>query len=108
RGIVVANVPDFCLNEMAEHVFALLLAWGRRLPIMTDAMRRGRWSARHHPEVHRVAGQALGLVGFGRSARAVARRAAAFGMRLLAWARSPAKHQDDASRLGVQLVSLQQ
>src|SRR5437773_5076907 len=85
RGIVVANVPDFCLDEMAEHVMALLLAWGRRLPLMMDAMHRGQWSARHHPEVHRIAGQTLGLIGFGQSARAVARRAAAFGMRLLAW-----------------------
>ncbi len=107
HGIVVANVPDFCLNEMAEHVMALLLAFGRRLFFMTEAMRGGNWSARHHPEVHRIAGQALGLIGFGQSARAVAQRASAFGMRLLAQARSPAKHQDEARRLGVELVSLE-
>src|SRR5439155_12342689 len=77
HGIVVANVPDFCLNEMAEHVMALLLAWGRRLFLMTDAMRKGNFSARHRPEVHRVAGQTLGLIGFGQSARAVAQRASA-------------------------------
>src|SRR5262245_26646869 len=35
-GIVVANVPDFCVNELAEHVMTLLLAWGRRLFFMTD------------------------------------------------------------------------
>ncbi len=75
QGIVVANVPDFCVNEMAEHVLALLLAWGRRLFTMEQAMRRGDWSARHHPGVHRVAGQTLGLVGFGSSARSVAVRA---------------------------------
>src|SRR5439155_2836472 len=56
HGIVVSNVPDFCLNEQAEHTLALLLAWGRRLPSMTEAMRRGEWSARHHPGVHRLAG----------------------------------------------------
>src|SRR5688572_26739400 len=39
RGIVVANVPDFCLNEQAEHTLALLLAFARRLPTMMDAMR---------------------------------------------------------------------
>src|SRR5207244_11631471 len=97
-GIVVANVPDFCLNEQAEHTLALLLAWGRRLPSMTEAMRRGDWSARHHPGVHRLAGQTLGLVGFGASAQAVAQRAAAFGLRLLAWARSPAKPAEAAER----------
>src|SRR6478735_4878615 len=45
HGIVVANVPDFCVNEMAEHVLALLLAWSRRLFFMTDAMQKGNWSA---------------------------------------------------------------
>ena len=57
-GILVSNVPDFCLAEQAEHTLALLLAWCRRLPYMTNAMRRGDWSARHHPGVHRIAGQA--------------------------------------------------
>jgi phosphoglycerate dehydrogenase-like enzyme len=56
--------------------------------------------------VHRIAGQTLGLVGFGSSAQAVAKRAAAFDLRLVAWARSPQKHQADAARLGVRLVEL--
>ncbi len=105
-GIVVSNVPDFCVNEMAEHTLALLLAWGRRLPHVMAAMPRGEWSARHHPGVHRIAGQALGLVGFGASARAVAVRAKGFGLRLLAWARDPAKHREEAARLGADLVPL--
>jgi D-3-phosphoglycerate dehydrogenase len=106
RGIVVSNVPDFCLNEQAEHTLALLLAWGRRLPYMTDAMRRGDWSARHHPGVHRIAGQVLGLVGFGASAQAVAVRARALGLRLLAWARNPPKYQHIAVAAGVDLVAI--
>jgi D-3-phosphoglycerate dehydrogenase len=104
--IVVANVPDFCINEQAEHTLALLLAFARRLPYMTDAFRRGDWTARHHSGVHRLAGRTLGLVGFGTSARAVAVRAASFGLRLRAWARNPERHQADADRLGVQLVAL--
>jgi D-3-phosphoglycerate dehydrogenase len=105
-GIVVTNVPDFCINEQAEHTLALLLAAARRLPHMFDAMRRGNWTARHHPGVHRLAGQTLGLVGFGASAQAVAARAAAFGLKLLAWARTPEKHRAVAERQGVELVSL--
>jgi D-3-phosphoglycerate dehydrogenase len=105
-GIVVANVPDFCVNEQAEHTLALLLAFARRLPFMAEAMRRGDWSARHHPGVHRLAGRTLGLVGFGASAREVARRAAAFGLRLLAWARDPDRHRADAAALGVGLTDL--
>jgi D-3-phosphoglycerate dehydrogenase len=105
-GIVVTNVPDFCLNEQAEHTLALLLAVARRLPYMMNAMRRGEWSARHHPGVHRIAGQMLGLVGFGASAQAVAARAQALGLRLLAWARNPPKYQTAASAADVELVEL--
>jgi phosphoglycerate dehydrogenase-like enzyme len=73
---------------------------------MTDAVRRGEWSARHHPGVHRITGRTLGLVGFGASARAVAVRARGCGLRLLAWARNPAKHRDAAHMAGIELVEL--
>ncbi|MBC7817596.1 MAG: C-terminal binding protein [Planctomycetaceae bacterium] len=106
RGIIVSNVPDFCLNEQAEHTLALLLAFARRLPFMMEAMRTHHWSARHHPGVHRLAGQTLGLIGFGASAQAVAQRAAPFGLRLQAWVRQPNKYQDIAERLQAELVPL--
>jgi len=99
-------VPDFCLNEQAEHTMALLLSFARRLPWMSAAMSRHEWSARGDPGVHRVAGRTLGLVGFGAGAKAVAERALGFGLRLLAWARTPDRHQGDADRLGVELVGL--
>ena len=108
RGIVVTNVPDFCLNEQAEHTLALLLAFARRLPFMFDAMRSFNWTARQHPGVHRIAGQTLGLIGFGASAQAVAQRAAPFGLQRLAWVRNPAKYSDVAKQLDVQLVTLDQ
>ena len=105
-GIVVTNVPDFCVNELAEHTFALLLAWTRRLPYMMEQMRQGNWTARHHPGVHRLAGQTLGFVGFGQSAVSVAERARAFGLRLRAWVRDAGKYREKAAALGVELVEL--
>ena len=108
RGIVVSNVPDFCLNEQADHTMTLLLAFARQLPFMLQAMKQGNWMARGHGGVHRIAGQTLGMIGFGASAREVARRAAGFGLRLLAWARNPAKHQATATACGVELVSIDQ
>ena len=107
-GIVVSNVPDFCLGEQADHTMALLLSFARRLPFMQDAMRRGDWTARQHPGVHRIAGRTLGLVGFGASAQAVARRAGAFGLTLLAWTRHPDRYVDSAAALGARLVPLEQ
>ncbi len=106
RGIVVANVPDFCLNEQAEHTLALLLAAARKLPYMTDALRTANWTARSDRGVHRVAGRTLGLVGLGASAQAVAKRAAAFDLRILAWVRTPEKYRPVASRMNVELVDL--
>jgi D-3-phosphoglycerate dehydrogenase len=105
-GIVVANVPDFCVNEQAEHTLALLLAWVRRIPRMDDSFRRFEWTARSHPGVHRLAGQTLGLIGFGASAQGVAERALPFGLALVAWARDPAKYAEAAARRSVALVSL--
>lgn len=105
-GIVVSNVPDFCLGEQADHTMALLLSFARRLPFMQQAMRQGDWTARQHPGVHRIAGQTLGLIGFGASAQAVARRAAGFGLKLLAWTRSPANYSETAATLGVTMVPL--
>ena len=107
-GIVVSNVPDFCLGEQADHSMALLLSFARRLPYMQNAMRQGNWSARQHPGVHRIAGKTLGLVGFGASAQAVARRALGFGLQLLAWTRSPGNYTEVAAALGVRLVPLEQ
>jgi D-3-phosphoglycerate dehydrogenase len=106
RRIVVTNVPDFCIHEQAEHTLALLLAFARQLPFMMDSMRRGHWTARSHPDVHRLAGQTLGLIGFGASAQAVAVRAAAFGMKLMAWVRQPDKYADIAGDIGVTLADL--
>jgi D-3-phosphoglycerate dehydrogenase len=70
-------------------------------------MRNGDWSARHHPGVHRLAGQTLGLVGFGASGQAVAIRAAAFGMRVRAWTRRPDRHHAAAAQVGAEFVDLE-
>ena len=100
---VHAHGGPTCAPRVLE---ALLLAFARRLPFMQAAMRSGDWSARQHPGVHRIAGRTLGLIGFGASAQAVARRAAAFGLQLLAWTRSPANYSRVAAELGVDMVSL--
>jgi len=80
-GVWVANVPDFCLTEVADHTMMLLLASMRRLP---QAM--GTWKRRHSwqvtaelPTMHRIGGTRLGIVGLGRIGRLVADRASAFG-----------------------------
>ena len=79
HGIPVANVPDYCLDEVADHTVALLLAHARRILEATRSVRSGRWEV-PQGNVPRLAGRRLGLIGMGRIGRRVAARALAFGL----------------------------
>lgn len=85
-GIVVTNVPDVFIEEVADHTMMLLLDAARMTPQMSELTRRGEWY-QGRPILSRrprLLGQTLGLYGFGNVARCTARRAKAFGLRLLA------------------------
>ena len=82
-GIIVTNNPTYCIEEVAEHTMALLLACARKIAFYDRLVRAGRWEVPPGKPIHRLAGRTLGLVGFGNIARQVAIRAAAFGMRVL-------------------------
>ncbi len=85
-GIWVANVPDYCVDEVADHAVLLLMAATRRLTTLAGLWRsEGRWVVTDRlPPVHRPRTQSLGVIGLGRIGSAVARRAAAFGWRIVA------------------------
>jgi len=82
-GIIVTNNPTYCIEEVAEHTMALLLACARKVALYDRSVRGGRWQVPPGKPIFRLVGRTLGLVGFGNIARAVAVRAAAFGMRVL-------------------------
>ena len=108
KGILVTNVPYFCVEEQADHTMALLLSLARRIPKMSQAMYEGAWSRARYltHQNQRLSTQVLGLIGFGNSARAVARRARGFGMRILATRRNMGAPSQEAKELGVKLVDL--
>jgi D-3-phosphoglycerate dehydrogenase / 2-oxoglutarate reductase len=108
KGIVVTNVPYFCIQEQADHTMALLLSIARQLPRMGQAMMEGAWTrSRQEADTNRrLSTRVLGLVGFGGSARETARRASGFGTRILATRRNMNASQDEANSLGVEMVSL--
>lgn len=90
-GMLVTRVPDYCLEDVAEHAFALILAAARRIVPFALQTRAGEWDNRFYPAPRRISGQLLGLVGFGRIGRAVAERATSFGLVVRTWTRrSPA------------------
>jgi D-3-phosphoglycerate dehydrogenase len=87
RCIPVTNVPDTFIEEVADHAMMLLLATYRRLPLMDRMVRDGRWREGRPllSQYPRLWGQTLGFIAFGHVARAVAVRARAFGLQLLAY-----------------------
>jgi D-3-phosphoglycerate dehydrogenase len=106
RGIPVTNVPDTFIEEVADHTMLLILATYRRLVVMDRFVRGGRW-AEGRPllsEFPRLMGQTLGFVAFGHVARAVAVRARAFGLHMLAY--DPYVEELVVSQYGVEPVDL--
>ncbi|WP_181788859.1 C-terminal binding protein [Streptomyces phytophilus] len=84
RGIAVANTPDYCVEEVAAHTIALVLASARRLATLDRAVRAGRWSAAEDaPGAVRPSETTLGIVGFGRIGSRTAAHAAALGFRVV-------------------------
>jgi D-3-phosphoglycerate dehydrogenase / 2-oxoglutarate reductase len=82
RGIVVTNVPDYCVDEVADHTIALLLAVARKIVRGHAHTTGGGWGIDPLRPIHRLRGQRLGLIGFGNIAREVAVRAEAFGLKV--------------------------
>ncbi len=85
RQIVVANVPDYCTDEVADHTMAFLLALARQIVAGDKLVRSGGWGVHELGPIRRISGRTLGLVGYGRTGRAVATRAMGFGMRIIAY-----------------------
>ena len=105
RGIVVMNAPGANSISVAELAVALMLALARHVPAADSAMKQGKWEKKKFLG-EEVREKTLGLAGLGRIGQEVARRAAAFDMRIIA--HDPFISEDVASDLGVELVSLDQ
>jgi D-3-phosphoglycerate dehydrogenase / 2-oxoglutarate reductase len=84
RGLRVSNVPDYCVEEVALHTIALLLAAHRRVLQGDRLVRSGAWGGLAAGLVRRLEGQLLGLIGCGRIPRSVATKARGLGLRVAA------------------------
>jgi D-3-phosphoglycerate dehydrogenase len=85
RGVVVTNVPDYCLDEVADHTLALLLTVTRKIARGNEVTTAGGWGVDTVRPIHRLRDRSLGLVGFGNIARRVAARARAFALHVRAY-----------------------
>ena len=98
RGVRVVNAPQSNIISAAEQAMALMLAQARNIPRADEALRRGAWE-RSRWEGVELAGKTIGLVGLGRVGALVAQRAAAFGMRVIAF--DPYVSPERAKEMGV-------
>jgi D-3-phosphoglycerate dehydrogenase len=110
KGIMVANLFDYCIEEVADHAMTLVLACARRLRFMERVVQEGLWGRDRRAmmerigPVQRLSTQTMGIVGFGNIGRLVARRASGFGFRIIA--ADPYANAEAAKQLGVELVEL--
>lgn len=85
RGIKVCNSPTHCLDEVATHTIAMILAMERQLVFYNDVVKSGKWLANAGFKPHRLSCQTLGFVGFGNIARRAADFAKGFGFKMIAY-----------------------
>jgi D-3-phosphoglycerate dehydrogenase len=85
-GILVTNVPDYCVEEVSDHALALLLACGRSIAPYDRSMQQGRWDLPAGKPMMRLRGRTVGVIGYGRIGAALATKARGIGLRVLAYA----------------------
>ena len=82
RGIYVANVPDFCVSEVADHTLSLILSLARKTPWAHFSTKSGEWDWKRFRPVHRLKGKMVGVIGLGKIGLAVVRRLTNFGFKI--------------------------
>jgi D-3-phosphoglycerate dehydrogenase len=101
KGVLVVNAPQSNIISAAEHTLGLLLAQARNIPQANEELKRGVWERAKYQGVE-LQGKTLGVVGLGRVGALVAQRAAAFGMRIIAF--DPYVPKDRAKEMGIELM----
>jgi D-3-phosphoglycerate dehydrogenase len=103
KGIAVMNVPTYCVDEVADHTLALILAASRKVLLFDHSIRNGGWDWREGKPIRRLRTQTLGLVAVGRIGRALVERIRPIGMRVIAF--DPYIPNDKMREMGIEPVS---
>lgn len=85
RGIIVANVPHYCIDEVSTHTMALILACIRKIPYLNATVEKGKWDFVMGKPLFRSQGRVLGFFGLGKIGKAVARKAEGFNFQIIAY-----------------------
>jgi D-3-phosphoglycerate dehydrogenase len=99
QGIPVTNVPDYCMQEVAEHALGLIFALGRNIGFFHHEAKQGRYDLQAARTPRRIEGQTLGIVGLGNIGGELARKAIAIGMRVIAHSRRQRHDLEDVEHV---------
>ena len=105
-GMVVFNVPTYCLEEVSDHAMALVLAMARKVPRLNNEVKNRSWDRNIGPQMYRIRGQKLGIIGFGKIGQLIVPKAKGFGMEVLAY--SPSLTDTVAKVYGVKNVDFEE
>ncbi len=106
RGVWACNVPDYCVEEVADHSLALVLSLLRGVVVLDRDVRAGGWDWQTAGELRRIRGTRLGVVGLGRTGRTLVERAAALGFEV--WGTDPALTDDEITAAGARPAPLRE
>ena len=84
-GIIVANVPDYCVDEVADQAVSMILALTRKTVFFDQKVKSNQWDFRQGIPIHRISGKTLGLIGCGKIGLGVAKRISGFGVKVIAF-----------------------
>ena len=104
-GVTVANVRDYCIDEVSDHAIAMALSLVRRIPQDHNGIANGGWSTIDFLSIQACSDMTFGLMGFGKIARRVAEKARVFGFNMIA--HDPVGDDDHFASMGVKRVDLE-
>jgi D-3-phosphoglycerate dehydrogenase len=82
-GIIVTNVPAYCVDEVSDHAMALILSCARKTAFYDRNIKNGSYDLQAGPPLYRIKGKTLGIVGFGKIGKALCAKARAFGLNII-------------------------
>ncbi|MBM7608535.1 D-3-phosphoglycerate dehydrogenase [Lysinibacillus composti] len=106
KGIIVANVPDYGMEEVSNHALALLLSCARKVTLLNNEVKKGNWDFKAGVPIHRFNNQTLGVLGFGRIPRRLIEKARPLGFKIAAY--DPFVSEKDMEKEGVQKMDLEE
>jgi len=108
NGVLVINIPDFCLQEVSDHALAMILTCARQLFRLNDGTKSGNWAQSQMilTKVPALYDQTLGIVGCGNIGKLSARKAKCFGLRTIGY--DPYVEESMARDAGITLMTLSQ